>query len=96
MARRLLELAQPLEICDGGGQVLDAHTEQRGHRDAEELGELVEGLDLRQLALFEAVERGARNVEALRDLVGRQARGEAKRLQPVADVVEADCQFSRP
>src|SRR5438067_6541007 len=90
MARALLELPQALEIRHRRRQVLDANAEQCRHGDAEELGELVERLDLRQLALLEAVERGTRDVEALRDFVGAQPRGEAEGLQPVADVVEAN------
>ena len=60
-----------------------------GHRDAEQLGELLQRLDLRQLALLEAIERGARNTEPARDLVGAEPGAETKRLEAVSDIVEA-------
>ena len=92
----LLDLAHALEIGDRRGDVFDADAEQRRDRDAEQLGELLQRLDLGQLALLEAVERGARNAEPLRDLVGRKPGAEAKRLEPVADIVEADRHGAAP
>jgi len=86
---RLLDLPHALEIGDRRGDVLDADAEQRGHRDAKQLGELLQRLDLGEFALLEAVERGARNAEPARDLVGREPGAEAERLEPVADIVEA-------
>ena len=86
----LLDLAHALEIGDRRGDVFDADAEQRRDRDAEQLGELFQRLDLGELALLEAVERGARNAEAVGDLVGGKPGAEAKRLQPVSDIVEAD------
>jgi hypothetical protein len=88
--RRLLDLAHALEIAHGRGDVFDANAEQGRHRDLQQLGELLQGLDLRHLALLETVERGARNTEPARDLLRRQAGAEAERLEPVADIVEAD------
>ena len=85
----LLDLAHALEIGDRGGDVFDADAEQRRHRHAEQLGELLQRLDLGELAFLEAVERGARNAELAGDLVGGKPGAEPERLQPVADVVEA-------
>src|SRR5439155_23322140 len=86
----LFDLAHAVEIADGRANIFDAHAEQRRHRDAEQVGEFLQRFDLRQLALLEAVERGARNIEPARDLVGAEPRSEAERLESVADIVEAD------
>ncbi len=85
-----LDLPHALEITDGGSDVFDADTEQRRHRHRQELRQLLQRLDLRQLALLEAVERGARDPEPARDLVGAEPRSQAKGLQAVADIVEAN------
>ena len=85
----LLDLPHALEIGDGGGDVLDADAEQRRHRHAEQLGEFFQRLDLGELALLEAVERGAGNAEAIGDLVGGQSGAQPERFEPIADVVEA-------
>ncbi len=85
----LLDLAHALEIGDGGGDVLDADAEQRRQRDVEQLGEFFERVDLDQLAFLEAVERGARDADAVRDFLGGESGAEPERLQPVADIVKA-------
>ena len=50
-----LDLAHALEIAHRGRDVFDADAEQGRHRDPQQLGELLQGLDLRHLALLEAV-----------------------------------------
>src|SRR5438874_4854343 len=87
---RLLDLAHALEICDRRADVFDAHPEQRRHRDAEQLRELLQRLDLGELAFLETIDRGAGNAEAAGDLVGGEAGTEAKGLQAIADVIETD------
>jgi hypothetical protein len=64
-----LDLAHALEIAHGRSNVFDADAEQGRHRDLEQLGQLLQGLDLRYLALLEAVKRGARYAELLRYLL---------------------------
>ena len=86
----LLDLAHALEIGDRRADVLDADAEQRRHRHPEQLGELLQRLDLGELALLEAIERGAGNIEPGGDLVGAQPRAEPEGLEAVTDVVEAD------
>ncbi len=87
---RLLDLPQPLEIADRGRNVFDADAEQGGYRDRKQLGELLQRLDLGDLAFLETVERGAGNAEAVCDLVRAQTGAEAEGLEPIADVVEAN------
>ena len=87
---RLLDLAHALEIADRGGDIFDADAEQRRHRHFQQLGEILQRLDLRHVALLDPVERGARNAELLRDLFRGQPGAEAEGLEPVADIVEAD------
>ena len=60
-----LDLPHALEIADRRGDVFDADAQQRRHRDLEQLGELLQRLDLGDFAFFEAIERGARNAEPL-------------------------------
>ena len=60
-----------------------------GSETFEQLGELLERVDLDDLALLEAVERGARDAETLGDLFRREAGAEAEGFQPVADIVKA-------
>ena len=88
--RGFLDLPHALEIGDRRADELDADAEQRRHRDAEQLGELLQRLDLGELALLEAIERGAGNIEPGGDLVGAQPRAEPEGLEAVTDVVEAD------
>jgi hypothetical protein len=89
MARRLLDLADPLEVRHRRRQVLDADAEERRYRHAEELRQLFERLDLDELAALESVDRRSRYVEAAGDLVRAQSGGEPERLQPIADIVES-------
>ncbi len=86
----LLDLAHAFEIADRGGDVFHADAQQRRHRHRQELREFFQRLDLRELTLLEAIERGARNAEPIGDLVGAQPGAEAKSFEAVADIVEAD------
>jgi hypothetical protein len=86
----LLDLPHALEIAHRRRDVFDADAEQGRHRHREQLRELLQRLDFRQLALLEAIERGARDPEPARDLVGAQPRSQAKGLEAVADIVEAN------
>ena len=96
LARGLLDLPDSLEVRHGGRQEFDTDAEERRDGNAEQLRELLERLDLDQLAALESIDGRSRDVEAAGDLIGAQSGGKAKRLQPVADVVEADRQVNRP
>src|SRR5262249_26144735 len=85
-----LDLAHALEIAQGGRDVFDADAEQRWNRDGQQLGELLQRLDFRDLALLKTIKRGARYAELAGNLVGAQAGAEPERLETVADVVEAN------
>ena len=65
-----LDLSHALEIAHRRGDIFDTDAEQGRHRHRQQIGELLERLDLGELALLEAVERGARNAEPAGDLVG--------------------------
>ena len=60
-----------------------------GERDLQQLGELLERLDLRHLTFLEAVERGARDADAAGDLVGAEPGAEAEGAQALADLLKA-------
>ena len=85
-----LDLAHAFEIGDGGGDELDADTEQRRDGDVEQFGQALQRVDLGELAAFEAIERGARDADTARNFVGAEAGSEAERPQPLADFIIAE------
>ena len=88
-----LDLAHAFEIGDGGGDELDADTEQRRDGDIEQFGQALQRVDLGEFAAFEAIERGARNSDAARNFVGAEARSEAERPQPLSDFIIPERHF---
>ena len=96
MLRRFFNLPHALEIADGGGDVFDAYAQKRGNGDAEQLGELVERLDLGEFAFFKPVERRARNAKLFGDLVRAQARAHAIGPEPVSDFIKTKSHVDLP
>ena len=92
----LLDLPHALEIADRRGDVFDADAEQGRGRDPEQLRELGERVDLRQLAALEPVERRTRDPDLPGDLVRAQPRAHAKGLEPLADLLVAERHRSSP
>ena len=90
MLCRRLDLAHPLEIAHGGGDVLDTDAEQSCHGNLQQAGKAIQCLNLHHLAFFKAIKRCARYAGLPRDFVRAQAGAEPEGFQPVANIVIAN------
>ncbi len=88
-----LDLPESLEIGGCRGDVLDADAQQGRDRDAQQLCEAFDGLELADFAALEAVKRRPRYAELVGDFIGSQIGAEPKGPDPVADLVVAKAHF---
>ncbi|QYU71213.1 hypothetical protein J4558_19260 [Leptolyngbya sp. 15MV] len=84
-----LHLAEPFLEGDGTREILDTDAEQRQRRDLKQLGQPPDGVQLDDLALFVAVERGAGHAEPGGDLLRPQPAFEPVGPQLLPDIGEA-------